>query len=1202
MRLFTCAETSRCSEDRGRPFRLIRDTGLKPCAMCGRAFSPCRNQETAEDNTTAPNSLRSVTQPCLVTSIRSGMGLPSAVSATLRLQPFCVRLRFPFAHCHPERGTSRGISINTKTAGLSFRFVQGCDSLFCRSLLKVKFILRVSIAISRDLSTRYLAQDDNEGGVRLLRKQTSTLAIHGNPTHGTFCARICLVLSLLLSPFFASAVDFEQEIMPLLKKRCTECHSPLKAKGELTLSSPRYIARGGENGAVVIPGNLEKSRLWELVSSDEMPEKEPLTKEEKSLLREWITEGAGGLPAHVEGDDTPIEHWAFAPLSSPDKKSIDHYISARLAKKGLKLSPQADRRTLIRRVAFDLTGLLPTLEEIRTFLNDKNPDAYARMVERYLASKHYGERWGKFWLDVAGYADSDGYFIDFDQERPLAYLYRDYVIRAFNENKPFDQFVREQLAGDELSGYRPGTELSPKQVDMLVATHFLRNSEDGTDRNMGTPEERITTRYATLEGTMQIVGSSLMGLTVKCAQCHDHKFEPITQREYYEFQSILYPAFDIENWVTPKNRWVDTAAPKVLDAWKNQVENAEDRLVTQHDAFSKWEKQTRPHGEVLWKADFASGTDGLRREWSANPPKADAPKVGFSETGKIKAYVKGGILKMEDAKPSRFTWITSRQKFDWTPALPGEWVQMTFDLVDGSGSTKGKLARFGFLIATLNGDGGNVLIDSSPAYGIDVITNSLKKGGMRGQTGPRFRGYFPGDNYGVRVTNIGDGNFEIEHVLNGLPEEKKPSRPRVVRSMVVKADQLPDGGIGFAYRGEGFHYSVDNILVERSTPDQSSEALQSARKKLNSARSIELSKAETIEVEIKELQGDRPGKVAWVTDRSDKAADVFMLNRGSYFSKGEKVSPNVFSFLTGEASNFDLTTAAKEQQGQSTGRRLAFARWITQPGSRASALMARVTMNRMWQRHFGTGIVASTENLGYSGATASHPDLLEFLASKFIASGWDTKAMHRKIVMSAVYRQSSAESDPGQKTDPANRLLWRAPVRRLDAEAIRDAMLLVSGQLDQKMGGPYVPTKKLGSGEVVMEENNGKPQRRSVYLQYRRSQEHTMLQTFDAPKMVVNCVRRNLTTVPLQSLSLMNSSFILDRAESMAERLSKKADGIDLAFQLAWGRSPTAEERKAATLFLAEQPKRYQSSEAGNWAWRDFCQSLLAANGFLYVE
>ncbi len=1026
------------------------------------------------------------------------------------------------------------------------------------------------------------------------------------------------------------AVSLEKDVLPLLKKRCAACHGPLKPEAQLTLSDPRHIARGGEQGPVVVAGNLEKSLLWTVVDNDEMPEEAPLSEKEKKILHDWISAGAPGLPQHIEGDDAPIEHWAFArlnpvkppalpkslllPKSSKNQtplSDVDRFIAVKLASNGLQMSPEADRQTLIRRVAFDLTGLPPTLKEQQMYAADQAPDAYSRMVARYLASTHYGERWGKFWLDVAGYADSDGYFIDFDQVRPLAYLYRDYVIRSFNANKPFDQFVREQLAGDELSGYRPEQELTPEQVEMLIATHYLRNSQDGTDRNMGTPQERITTRYATLEGTMQIVGSSLMGLTIKCSQCHDHKFEPITQREYYEFQSILHPAFEIENWVTPKNRWVDTASPQVLQAWKNEVGGAEKKLVEQKLAIAAWEKEARPVGELLWEADFSGTTAGLQEDWSARPPKTDAPQVEFSAAGAVKAYVKDGVLKMEDAKPSRFTWITTQQQFDWTPEQPGEWVQLTFDLVDGSRRVQRKLNRFGFLIATssaANGEeqGGNVLIDSSPAYGIDVITNSLAKGGMRGQTGARFRGYFVGGSYGVRITNIGQGKFELEHVFNGLPEERKPGRPRVVRSMKLTAKELPDGGIGFAYRGEGFHYSVDNIRVERSSPDQPSAALQASRKTLNQLRDAVLTKAETLEAEIEAIKAERPGKVAWVTDRSAKAADVFFLNRGSYFNKGDKVSPNVFSFLADKSDPFEIERAASEQAGQTTGRRLAFARWLTQPNSRASALLARVTMNRMWQRHFGVGIVASTENLGYSGASPSHPELLEFLASAFIESGWDTKAMHRQIMMSAVYRQRSSGSELGQKLDAENRLLWRAPVQRLDAEAIRDAMLAVSGKLDPQAGGPYVPTKKLGGGEVVVAEESEGVFRRSVYLQHRRSQEHTLLQTFDAPKMVVNCVRRNLTTVPLQSLSLLNSNFVMNRAQDMANRLAKEAPEtsarIERAFQLAWGRSPTEEEHQAAVLFLAEQPKRYKNATANDWAWRDFCQSLLASNGFLYVE
>ncbi len=1019
------------------------------------------------------------------------------------------------------------------------------------------------------------------------------------------------------------SVNLNEDILPLLKNHCTRCHGPLNAEGDLTLSNSRYIARGDEQGPVVVPGDLKNSRLWVAIQEDEMPpEDEPLSEDEKNIFRRWISTGASGLPEYVEGDHSPIEHWAFSPLNSikssgdsvsPAKQStrlsIDHLIIEKLKKKGLELSEEADRETLIRRVAFDVTGLPPTMQQRLSYLEDDSPDAYEKMVDYYLASQHYGERWGKYWLDVAGYADSDGYFIDFDQPRPLAYLYRDYVVSSYNKNKPFDQFVKEQLAGDELSGYRPGIELTPSQVEMLIATHYLRNSEDGTDRNMGTPEERITTRYATLEGTMQIVCSSLMGLTIKCAQCHDHKFEPITQRQYYEFQSIFYPAFDIENWVTPKNRWVDTAPREKIEAWKAKVKKAEQRLVAQKESFSVWEKNSRPESELLWHADFSGGTDELKKQWSSQPPTPESPQVEFGESGDIKAFVKQGLLVMEDAKPSRFTWIVSRKQFDWTAEKPGEWIQVTFDIVDGSRRVKDKLERFGFLIAASpserEGYSGNVLIDSSPAYGIDVVLDSLQKGGKRGQTGQRFRGYFTADNCGVRITNIGEGKFEIEHVLNGLPEEKHPARPRVVRSMIVEEQQLADGGIGFAFRGEGFHFRVDNIRVERSPQGQPTKLLQASRKELNSNRDAGLSKIEAITNEIEQLQGIRPGKVAWVTDRSNKAPEVCFLNRGSYFNKGEPVTPNVFSFLNGSQNRFEIAKPDEKQGALTTGRRLAFANWLTQPESRASALLARVTMNRVWQRYFGKGIAATSENLGYSGSPPTHPELLEFLASGFIESGWDLKSMHRQILLSRVYRQKSISNSKGELIDPENKLFWRAPVKRLDAEAIRDAMLAASGQLDNKMGGPYVPTKKMQNGEVVVDEKTEGAHRRSLYLQYRRSQEHTLLQTFDSPKMVVNCLRRNVTTVPLQSLSLLNSDFILNRAKSMADRLAKEipeeSARIDRAFQLVWGRSPTTQEHEAAALFLSKQAARYQTKKK-EWAWSDFCQTLLASNGFLYVE
>ncbi len=328
-----------------------------------------------------------------------------------------------------------------------------------------------------------------------------------------------------------AAPTFDRDIQPVLKARCIKCHGPIRPKGKLNLSGPRALARGGESGPAVEPGSPEDSGLWDRVSADEMPPKpeEPLSGDEKALIRRWIAHGAGGLPRAGDFPSTApgADHWAFAPLGdprppaprdgSPVRTAVDRFIQAALEERGLAVGPEADRTTLIRRLSFDLTGLPPTPEEIAAYRDDRRPDAHERQVERLLASPHHGERWGKYWLDAAGYTESNGYF-SADSDRPLAYRYRDYVIRALNADKPLDQLVREQLAGDELSGYKPGAEVTPAIIDQLVATHFLRNGQDGTGESDGNPDEVRADRYAVLEGTIEILGSSLFGLTFQCAR------------------------------------------------------------------------------------------------------------------------------------------------------------------------------------------------------------------------------------------------------------------------------------------------------------------------------------------------------------------------------------------------------------------------------------------------------------------------------------------------------------------------------------------------------------------------------------------------------------------------------------------------------------------------------------------------------------
>ncbi len=763
----------------------------------------------------------------------------------------------------------------------------------------------------------------------------------------------------------------DREVMPLLKSRCVMCHGPAASKGGLDLATTGGIARGGVGGPAVVPGRPLESPLWEAVAGDRMPPRKALDESEKAVLRAWIEAGAPGIRRPAPASTKGVDHWAFAPstrVEPPEvrgvhrmRNAVDRFLQASLEVRGLTLGPEAGRPTLIRRVALDLTGLPPTPGEVARFQDDTAPDAYERMFEAYLASPRYAERWGKFWLDAAGYADSNGYF-DSDTDRPLAYRYRDYVIKCWGEDRPIDELVRENLAGDELAGYRPGGPVDAAMAEGLVATQFLRNAPDGTGESDGNPEELRADRYAVLEGTAQVIGSSLLGLTVQCARCHDHKLEPISQRDYYGLYAILAPAYDVAGWVEPGARVVaGPADPATLTDWES--------------------RSRRVDAEV---ADLAAG------------------------------------------------------------------------------------AAFG-------------------------------------------------DPFGP------------------LDEESRM-------------------------------------------------ALEGAIARAESTRSA------------------RPGMISCIAEGPGPPPEVFVLKRGQYGDPGSPVDPAPLSALTDPDEAFEI----RPSPGGTSGRRLAFARWLTRPGSRPSALLARVMANRIWQGHFGLGLVATPENLGYSGAAPSHPELLEFLATYLARGGWSAKALHRLILSSAAYRQSGASDAAGSRVDPANRLLWRYPLHRLDAETIRDSMLAVAGELDERAGGPYVPTSRGEDGEVVVAEGVDGARRRSVFLQQRRTQVLSLLSIFDGPSIVASCTRRETSTVPLQSLGLLNSDFVVARARGFAGRIGREAGGdpvrrVERAFLLAIGRTPSGPELAAARRFLDEQPGHYGGGpDAADRAWVDFCQMLLCSNAFLH--
>ena len=916
----------------------------------------------------------------------------------------------------------------------------------------------------------------------------------------------------------------------------------------------------------------------------------------------------GEASAGNRGEPEGTDHWAFQPLrktpppvvrdASRIRTAVDRFVQANLELRGLSLGPDADAPTLRRRVSLDWTGLPPTPREIVQFVADARPDAYDRMVERYLASPRYGERWGKHWLDAAGYADSNGYF-SADTDRPLAYRYRDYVIRSLNADKPFDRFLREQLAGDEISGFIPGKPATPEAIELLEATHFLRNGQDGTDIGVQEPEAFEIDRRAALEAVVQVTASSLMGLTLHCARCHDHKFEPITQKEYYQFQAILFPAFNPQDWVNPKDRIAYAYLPGEKETWEENERRIKADLAQLRRDYTEWLATNREPAELLLRETFDD--DSWQTRWTNTAPGDDhaGGQVTLGGSAANAARVVDGVLQII-AGPAE-AWLSTTASFDWTPDADGAWIQATFDLVDNKVGG-GPAERIGYTIAAHDyddsspRDGGNLLIDGHPAAATNIYRDypgADQK--VLGQIGEQ--GYVPGRNYGVRVTNIGGGKFRLEHLLDGLADGKSHE--------LIAAD-LPDGGFAFFFSSSR-GYVVDELRVERSLAQASGvQDIAALRQKLDARRKD----YERQQRELNARRTSEPGRaIAWVTDKSSKPPEVPLLTRGLYHLRGPGVEPDALRVLTDAGR--EVRPQPHIPDAPTTGRRLGLAEWLTRAEGRPAALVARVHANRIWRQYFGRGIVATTDNLGQSGATPTHPELLEYLAASLVERGWSQKALHRLVLLSTVYRQSSVPRPEGLAADPDNRDLWRWPIRRLEAEVIRDGMLAAAGRLDLTPFGPYVPTRQTAVGEVIVDENAAGARRRSIYLQQRRSQTLSLLKVFDAPAVATVCTARPSSTVPLQSLALLNSDFAVMCCEAFARRLmsddldGSPADLMRRAWSMATGRKPTPAELSLALEFLAAQREQYSGNDPTDqsvFALADFCQMLLASNAFLYLD
>jgi mono/diheme cytochrome c family protein len=864
-----------------------------------------------------------------------------------------------------------------------------------------------------------------------------------------------LTLALLLLPAASRAageeLTYEQHVRPILKAHCFDCHGEgEKLKGKLDLRLRRLIVQGGRSGPALVPGKPDDSPLYQRLAAGEMPPgKTKLSPAEVALIGRWIAGGARTThPEPKQVGAGPLitsqeqAFWSFQPIRRPDvpragpprvaRTPIDAFLLARLQERHLSFAPEADRLTLIRRVSFDLTGLPPTPEEVAAFLADPALNAYERVVDRLLASPRYGERWGRHWLDVAGYADSEGYANE-DAVRPDAWKYRDYVIRSFNADKPFDQFLREQLAGDEMVR-PPYGDLGPDDLDKLTATGFLRMAPDGTG-SAGVDQKLA--RNQVVADTVQIVSTGLLGLTVGCAQCHNHRYDPIPQTDYYRLRALFEPAYDPANWRPPTVREVSL----YTDADREKVKQVE----------------------------------------------AEAAKIDQERLRKQQEYI-DRTFEAELKKLPEDVCAAVRAAHD-TPAAKQTPEQ------------KRLLKEHPSVNVTA---GSLYLYDAKAAADLKAYADRAAA---------------------VRATK------PVEEFVRALTEV--PGRVPVTR------------------------------LFRRGDPDQ----------------------------------------------------------------PGESVAPGGLTVLDA----WDPLRLPAANSLPTTGRRLAFAEWLTDG---KHPLTARVLVNRVWTHHFGKGIVATPGDFGALGDRPSHPELLDWLADDFMTHRWRLKRLHRMILTSAAYRQGSRRDPDKERLDPDNRLLGRMPVRRLEAEALRDALLAVSGKLNPKMGGPPVPVRldEVGQAVLGIDTNdsagrptgkvvplNGEEYRRSVYVQMRRSRPLAFLDAFDEPVMAPNCPARPSATVTPQALMLMNSPFILGHARDFTGRVRREAGTepraqVLHAWRLAFNREPAEGEVKDALAFLAAQavqfrahpsaqdPKFAGKPEPQQEALESWCQALLSANQFLYVD
>ncbi|MCY2985943.1 MAG: DUF1553 domain-containing protein [Planctomycetota bacterium] len=885
--------------------------------------------------------------------------------------------------------------------------------------------------------------------------------------------------------------DFEKDILPILKEYCIECHGTEVQESKLRLDTMLFAMRGGSSGEpIVVPGDSGRSHLVERLTSRDPklrmpPEGEPLADNALKQLRAWIDNESLWKEAKDQLETKTTDHWSFQALKRPDSpvskdtNAIDAFISEKLQDAGLSISDRAEKRRLIRRLYLVMHGLPPSREQVDGYLSDEKPDSWQRLIEEVLESPRYGERWASHWLDLVRFGETNGF--ETNRERTTAFPYRDWVVNSFNSDKPYDLFIKQQIAGDALG--------EPIGTGFLVAGP--NDIVKGQDPLLG-----LMQRQDELADIVNTTGTAFLGLTTGCARCHNHKFDPISQTDYYAIQAVFAGVEHGEQTLP------------LAPAAKAKAQAMEEQIQQLRISLAKYSRNqgTREPVNAVENTERFLPLEAKRVRFTIHATNAAEPCIDelqvFSGEQNVALRSVGSVAtssgsldhplhKLEQVNDGQFgnpqSWIAS--------TVAGSWVQLEFSEVQ-------KIDRI--------------------VWGRD-------------HTG----------RYADRVAT----EYQIESSLNGTEWQ----------TVASSADRLP------FTKGK-----VENSYDFKGLPE---EEANNAKLALNRMQSLSKEREQLLSA----------NKVYSGTFFQPPA--THRMYRGDPTAPKEQVIPDAIRVL----GSLGLAADAPEQQ-----RRVAIANWIASP---ANPLTARVLVNRLWQFHFGVGIVDTPSDFGANGTQPSHPQLLDWLASEFIDQGWSMKNMHRLILTSKTWQQDSRPRVEGMQVDAGSRLLWRFPPRRLEAEGIRDCILIATGKLDLSVGGPGFSAFEIAMENVrhyfPKQEYGPVDWRRMIYMTKVRQEKDSTFGVFDCPDGSQVTPKRSRSTTPLQALNLLNSRFVMQQAELLVDRLARECDGtekkISCAFALCFGRDANEQELALAEVFVAEH------------GWVHFARAMLNANEFVFI-